>query len=76
MGRTSSSVISKWRELGGETCLEKRKNEWSIEEIAEFLKYIEHYSGVKFLKENNKNNCKRTLLLKNVTKKEIKKYKK
>ena len=56
MGRTSSSVINKWRELGGETYLEKRKNEWSIEEIAEFLKYIELYSDVKFLKENYKNN--------------------
>jgi hypothetical protein len=50
MGRTTGDIRNKWRELGGNTYLEKRKDEWSIEEILNLLLLVENDSGMKFLK--------------------------
>jgi len=55
MGRTTGDIRSKWRELGGEAYLEKRRDEWSIEEILNLLLLVENDSGVKFLKKDVEN---------------------
>lgn len=50
LGRTPTNIRDKWRELGAENYLERRKDEWSIEETVELLKLIEVSSGISFLK--------------------------
>jgi len=52
LGRTPTNIRDKWRELGGDNYLERRKDEWSLEEIINLLKLVETSYGHKFLKEN------------------------
>ena len=52
LGRTPTNIRDKWRELGAENYLERRKDEWSIEEVIKLLKLIEISSGIKFLKKD------------------------
>ncbi len=49
MGRTATNIRDKWRELGGDNYLERRRDEWSIEEIVHLLKLVEKSTNVHFL---------------------------
>eukprot|EP00826_Nyctotherus_ovalis_P061123 TRINITY_DN8664_c0_g1_i9.p1 TRINITY_DN8664_c0_g1~~TRINITY_DN8664_c0_g1_i9.p1 ORF type:complete len:208 (+),score=48.64 TRINITY_DN8664_c0_g1_i9:888-1511(+) len=52
MGKTPRDLRNKWRELGGETYLERKKDEWSVEETIDLLLLVESCSGKKYLKNN------------------------